>query len=241
MFGELVIKEELINYKSSKHKYYECECACKRSHIVRRDRLVSGEVTKCVDCSRPKSKYKVIIGSTYGKWTILQESDVRDKWGAKYYECQCSCGFIGRIPPSHLVKGKSRGCYACNKRGTKHGSTRTTTYRVWQGMLQRCYNAKSVSYYLYGARGIKVCEQWHKFENFSQDMGTRPEKKYLDRIDPDEDYSPQNCRWATPKESIDNRRVSKKYAHRYKYVKKSDLCDDCLNIFLHPLDGQKDR
>ena len=106
----------------------------------------------------------MMINKKFGKWTVLKESDIRDKWGAKYYECKCECNYIGLVRPDHLRKKKSQGCYACNKRGAKHGYSRTSTYRIWQGMFSRCYNSKNQSYYLYGERGIKICNRWKLFE-----------------------------------------------------------------------------
>jgi hypothetical protein len=74
-------------------------------------------------------------------------------------------------------------------------------------MIQRCTNPRQKCYYLYGDRGIKVCEQWRKFENFLQDMGEPPTDKHqIDRIDNDGDYCPQNCRWVTPKQNGQNKR-----------------------------------
>jgi len=83
----------------------------------------------------------------------------------------------------------------------KHGMTGTNIYRLWVGMLTRCYNPKVKIYKYYGGRGIDVDERWHDFSNFYTDMGDRPHGLQLDRIDNDRGYSKDNCRWATPKEN----------------------------------------
>ncbi len=74
-------------------------------------------------------------------------------------------------------------------------------------MVQRCTNPNATYFELYGGRGVGVCERWLVFENFLRDMGERPRGTTLDRLDPDGDYGPGNCRWATPfRQTRDRRR-----------------------------------
>lgn len=82
-------------------------------------------------------------------------------------------------------------------------------YRVWRGMLARCYVASSDSYQLYGARGIVVCDRWHSFENFLADMAPRPSGMSIDRIDNNGNYEPGNCRWVTPAQQSRNQRTNR--------------------------------
>lgn len=77
--------------------------------------------------------------------------------------------------------------------------------RRWGAMHRRCEVPNTTKFELYGGRGIRVCSRWDDFFCFVQDMGMAPSDRHsIDRIDPDGDYEPGNCRWATPLEQIAN-------------------------------------
>ena len=94
------------------------------------------------------------------------------------------------------------------------GGKERPEHYVWRTMIARCTNPNQKAYVYYGARGIKVCKRWLKYENFLIDMGLRPSPDHsLDRKNTDADYKPSNCRWATRSEQQKNKTTTKWYTN----------------------------
>lgn len=90
------------------------------------------------------------------------------------------------------------------------GASKHALYHVWVNMWERCTNQNHTNYKHYGARGIRVCDEWKDFLQFVLDIGERPGPGYsLDRIDVNGHYCKENIRWATQKEQTRNRRITK--------------------------------
>jgi len=83
-------------------------------------------------------------------------------------------------------------------------------------MKNRCTNPKGRDLEDYAAKGISMCDRWHDFENFLEDMGERPEGTSLDRIDPFGDYCPENCRWADSSTQAANKTNTPRFTHNGK-------------------------
>lgn len=87
-----------------------------------------------------------------------------------------------------------------------NAQNRTPAYNSWRRMRNRCNWPKDTNYQWYGGRGVIVCKRWDSFTNFLQDMGERPAGMTLDRINPEGNYEPGNCRWATASVQAQNKR-----------------------------------
>ena len=206
-----VLSEDMQN-PDREPRTITCKCLiCNSTKDVFQNHLRSGAVQSC-GCI---SKYKPTKDYT-GK--IINGAIALGYVGSGEYKfIHTECGHSGIYPPNQIRGRKSSSkCRDCwiktkvpwNKRhGKSCGGDRT--YSSWLNMRRRCYEPNNNRYYLYGARGIGVCERWREsFDTFLSDMGECPNDCSLDRVDVNKDYSPENCKWSNGIEQSLNKRVT---------------------------------
>ncbi len=153
--------------------------------------------------------------------TCLGFSHTKDR--RSYIKVKCDCGKEKIMYSFDFTLKRS---ISCGCRQHKDASLRTGTpiYKVWDGMMSRCYNKKSISYKRYGGRGITVCERWHEFKFFLEDMLPTYEKGLtLERSNNDGNYEKGNCIWATLIMQARNKSNNKLDIEKVREIRKSIL------------------
>jgi len=151
------------------------------------------------------------------KYTIIGYSHT-DKYHIKYFDVICICGKKKKINMQCVKKSISCGCQKEYGWLKTHKKTKSSEYKCWQSIKDRCYNVNNSSYYLYGERGIKMSESWLlNFDVFLSDMGSKPNSKCsIDRIDVNGNYEKNNCEWVDSKRQNNNKRNN--YILTYKGI-----------------------
>ncbi len=142
-----------------------------------------------------------IIGKKFGKLTVTDE--FRMCVGGTEWLCKCDCGNESWVYRGKLTSKHTTSCGCKQKR--LNGLSNHKLYKVWWGIKERCYHPEyNISYPNYGKKGIIMCEEWHDFMNFynwSIENGWN-ESLSIDRLDVDDNYTPDNCRWITLSENV---------------------------------------
>ena len=163
---------------------------------------------------------EIVTGAVYNSLTLTGTySFVQTSVGRRMVvEAKCKCGVIKNYPLRFLQTGNTKSC-GCVRREkmlaskTTHNLSKHPLYSVYQDMKRRCYDEKCVSFKYYGAREIKVCDEWLNDVKVFCDWGMAngyQKGVALDRKETNGNYEPSNCRFVTQAVNNTNtRRVTK--------------------------------
>lgn len=154
---------------------------------------------------KQKRKRGDFLGMRYGKLVVIKKLKEKDKRGRPIWLCICDCGKRIKVKSYSLTRKWFKKSCGCIKPSL---FWKMQFYNTWAAIKDRCYNKKSKDYKNYGKRGINVCPEWANdymaFHNWAKKMH-KPGLS-LDRINNNLGYSPQNCRYSTSSQQVNNRR-----------------------------------
>ncbi len=158
-----------------------------------------------------------LTGQRFGRWLVLEQAPPRQKNSTETrWLCQCDCGTVKEVSSQALRRGSSRscGCLGAERQMSKprrRGKAEEKLKAVLISARRACENPNDGRYYLFGARGITVCDEWRKDENtfieWSLNNGYR-DGSILLRYDKEQGFAPWNCKWRTEPDKGQGRKGS---------------------------------
>jgi hypothetical protein len=156
-----------------------------------------------------------LTGQKFGPLTVLADSGKRTKKKSKIRLCLCECGNLRELIGTHvkrMSKRKTKGCYCCGRKTIDViKRKKQPLYFVYYGIKSRCYKPAASGYQRYGGKGIAMCDErknsyeafrgWALANGYEDRQTERAQKLTIDRIDPNGNYEPSNCRRVTLSEN----------------------------------------
>lgn len=215
-FGKLVAVSDTGQRTKSRSVIWLCRCDCGNEVKLPSSALVSGNTKSC-GCLRNGNVRGGIggckpvdwSGHRFGMLTAIERvgsNNDRDS----LWMMRCDCGNTCIKDISIAVRGELTSC-GCKSKPYDHRYERL--HVVYHGIKARCYQKSHISYKWYGARGIRMCDEWlHDFDAFKDwalasgyQIDAPRGACTIDRIDPNGNYEPSNCRWLSIAEQQRNK------------------------------------
>lgn len=132
------------------------------------------------------------------------------------YKCEC-----GNIKEINIRKVKELRTLSCGclvhsgKNSRTHGYSKHPLYKIFKGILARCYNVNFPAYERYGGKGVKVCEEW--LSDYSSFVKWGLANGWKKGLEVDKDikakqlgikpilYSPEMCQFVTRRKNCNAR------------------------------------
>lgn len=168
-----------------------------------------------------------ITGNIYNNLQVIRLDPERSTNKVKYWICKCKCGNYTSVELTKLKNGNIKGCGCLRGKNNIKIVNNKKIYKRWSHMKSRCERKNDISYKNYGARGIKVCDEWKDYTNFekwSLENGYADNLE-LDRIDNNGNYEPSNCRYVTRTQNARNKRTTIKYWYKGKYIPLKEIAE----------------
>lgn len=247
-FGRLTPIEYIGNGK------WKCKCDCGNVVSVFKNDLIkdNGTIKSCgcvyidelrKEIGRRKDHLEIIDVKQYGRKGRVV--------------VKCDCGNIKEMQLSQFLNPSTHSCGCVGqKRGAentnfKHGMSRTKIYNVYRDMYNRCCNPADISYPNYGAKGIKICQEWlgdsgvKNFCNWAYANGYDENAKRgdctIDRINTSGNYCPENCRWVNYEVQANNKSNNRYFEIDGVTKTLSEWCREYGNLCVQSVSGRIER
>lgn len=137
----------------------------------------------------------------YGIYKNVRKGSNREKYNHLLYLAECSV--CGKTVEKRLIDFKINNSI-CTHNNKTYNIRNKRIKGIFKKMIERCYKENNKSYRFYGGKGIKICKNWlenpEEFEKWAISCGYK-DNLTIDRVDGNESYCPENCRWITASEN----------------------------------------